>query len=232
MIIRVLMFGPAQEMFGAESVDVELAPGATAGDLGAALEREHSQAWTNLAGARIAVNAEFAGKEHILHPGDEVAVIPPVSGGANPVRVDLTRQPIDVRALQRWIDDHADGQCGAVCTFVGKTRSEMHPTHGPLLNLEYKAYESMACKQMDALIAQAMDRWSIHAAALVHRLGAVPIGEASVLIAVAGGHRDEAFQSCRWLIDALKSQLPIWKREVWQSGVSTWSQPERSSKPT
>jgi len=126
---------------------------------------------------------------------------------------EITKRRIDLARLDRAV---RDPKAGAVVTFVGTTRSE---NAGRMVRrLEYEAFTSMATKEMRSLAAQAKKRWLLRKVAMVHRLGVVPVGEASVAIAVSGGHRDEAFEACRWLIDRLKEIVPIWKKEHYRGG--------------
>ena len=172
---------------------------------------------------RFAVNEELVSGSVSLADGDEVAFIPPVSGGTDEHLVRLVDAPIDAEAVRRHVD--AGGQAGAVATFEGLTRSETHPEHGRLLRLEYEAYGGMATKQLRRLADDAGEKWGVTRLAIVHRTGPVGLGEASVMIAVACPHRAEAFEACRWLIDSLKKDVTIWKREIWESGVSSWVDP-------
>ena len=126
---------------------------------------------------------------------------------------EITKRRIDLARLDRAV---RDPKAGAVVTFVGTTRSEN--AGRTVRRLEYEAFTSMAIKEMRSLAAQAKKRWPLRKVAMVHRLGVVPIGEASVAIAVSGGHRDEAFEACRWLIDRLKEIVPIWKKEHYRGG--------------
>lgn len=172
---------------------------------------------------RMAVNEEFVGADAELCDGDEVAVIPPVSGGADDDLVAIVSGPIDAGEVREHVC--GDPAFGGVATFEGVTRLERDAEHGDLVRLEYEAYRGMAVKQMRKLAAEARSRWPVGRLAVVHRVGEVPCGEASVVIAVACGHRDEAFEACRWLIDTLKTEVPIWKREVWRDGASSWVDP-------
>lgn len=139
--------------------------------------------------------------------------------------VQLTDQPIDADRVRSHLARNGGGSSGGVCIFEGWTRGEVHPTHGPLLRLEYQAYSQMAIEMMRKLAADARAKWQIVTLVIVHRTGAVPVGEPSVIIGVASGHRAEAFAACRWLIDELKQSVPIWKKEVWAGGESTWVNP-------
>ena len=110
------------------------------------------------------------------------------------------------------------GDCGAETIFVGRTRSETHAEYGPLVRLEYEVYEPMARKLLDDLARSAAAKFDCRAVRLVHSQGSVPPGEPSVVIQVATPHRGEAFEACRYLIERVKHELPIWKREIWQRG--------------
>ena len=126
----------------------------------------------------------------------------------------IVKRRIDLAALDRAVRDR---KAGAIVTFVGTTRSENVGRR--VTRLEYEAFESMAVKEMRRLAAAAKDRWSLRKVAMVHRIGVVPVREASVAIAVSAGHRGEAFEACRWLIDRLKELVPIWKKEHFVGGV-------------
>jgi molybdopterin synthase catalytic subunit len=125
----------------------------------------------------------------------------------------IVRRRIDLAALDRAV---RDPRAGAVVTFVGTTRNENAGRR--VRRLEYEAFASMATKEMRGLAAAAVRRWTVRKVAMVHRIGVVPVGEASVAIAVSAGHRGEAFEACRWLIDRLKEIVPIWKKEHYRGG--------------
>lgn len=137
--------------------------------------------------------------------------------------IDLTIEPIDT---QRILASAAADDCGATVLFLGTTRrkTDLRVTQ----SLAYTAYESMAAAQMTRLETLARDRWPIHQCVLVHRLGDVPVGEASVAIAVSSPHRRDAFEAASWLIDALKKLVPVWKKEIWEDGSSAWVHPGAS----
>jgi molybdopterin synthase catalytic subunit len=117
------------------------------------------------------------------------------------------------------------GAAGGIAIFLGCTRAEQSADGRELLALDYEAYESMATRQLDDLAAEARRRWPIEQLVILHRIGRVGLGEPSVLIAVAAPHRAEAFDACRWLIDSLKKDVAIWKREIWSGGAETWVEP-------
>jgi len=139
------------------------------------------------------------------------------------VHVELTPRPIDVPAVRAHVV--GDPTLGGVCTFEGATRNDADADHGEVVRLEYEAYEGMAYKQMTALAEEAVERWGPARVAVVHRVGPVAAGEVSVMIMVACGHREEAFEACRWLIDAVKRDVPIWKRDVYADGFVRWVDP-------
>lgn len=213
MRVRVLVFGILKEVFPESSAAIELPEDARVRDL---LDRYRASfhgrdaLWNSLA---IAVNREYAPVDHKLHEGDEVALLPPVSGGAGG-RVALTREPIDAESLVAGLKH---GKDGAVVVFDGIVRN--HSRGRATLYLEYEAYEEMALEQMRALSAKAVVDFPIRDIVLVHRLGRLQIGETSVLIAVASAHRAAAFEACRWLIDTLKKTVPIWKKEHFADGA-------------
>ena len=196
-------------------MEVEVPEGASADDaLRVAVER-----WPALeaqaSGVALAVNESYAGRDHRLASGDEVAIVPPVSGGSDD-QVEIVRGPIDMGALVNAV---VRPHCGAICTFGGTTRD--HHDGRRVLRLEYDAYEPMARKELWSLVSAARAQWDLGAIVLVHRVGVVPVGEASVFIAVSSPHRAEAFAAGRFLIDRLKQVVPIWKREHYEDG-SAW----------
>ena len=141
------------------------------------------------------------------------------------VFVDIVTGPIDVCAVR----SHVIGRdaLGGICTFEGATRADSDADHGRIVRLEYEAYEDMARAQMQRLGDQALDKWGPARIAMVHRIGPVPPSDMSVMIVVACGHRAEAFSACRWLIDMLKRDVPIWKRDVYEDGFERWVDPTK-----
>jgi len=142
------------------------------------------------------------------------------------VIVELVRGPIAADAVRSFIAGHA--VLGGIVTFEGATRAEIDSTHGKLVRLDYEAYDGMALREMRSLADTAINRWKAGRVAIVHRLGPVAPGESSVMIAVACPHRGEAFDACRWIIDMLKKDVPIWKRDVFADGHVRWVQPARA----
>ncbi len=140
--------------------------------------------------------------------------------------VEPERPIIDVQIVDRPVRstpvDPFPEPAGAECVFLGRTRREVHPTHGRLQRLCYEAYMPMARRQLDALAERAVRQFECHAVRIHHAVGDVPVGEASVLVQVVCAHRQRAFEACRYLIDRLKATAPIWKRETWADGT-TWA---------
>jgi MoaE-MoaD fusion protein len=167
---------------------------------------------------RPARNGAYTAWDTTLLEGDQLAFLPPVSGGAPDSR--LTDRQIDVAALEASVASNA---YGALVTFVGRARD--HADDGrAVLELEYEAYAEMADAVLDNITAEAQARWPGSAVAVVHRTGLVPIGEAAVAIVTASPHRSEAYEASRFVIEAIKQRLPIWKRERFADG-SEWKRP-------
>ncbi len=139
--------------------------------------------------------------------------------------VELTSDPIDVPRLIAHVNQPSNG---GICTFLGVVRDNAEGR--PVVKLGYEAYESMAVAQMRTIVEDAMQRWNLDAVALSHRTGELQIGEASVAIAVGAPHRAEAFEACRYIIDTLKTRVPIWKKEFFRDGA-VWVEPV-SSQPS
>lgn len=231
MQVRVLFFGILKDLAGRSSDTLSLAENASAADVLSHYERRLSAAKGIFNSIAISVNQEYAGPEMKLKSGDEVALLPPVSGGAaetqgpdqsgkNNARALITREPIDTAALLEKMKRPDDG---AAIVFEGIVRNNTRGRR--TLFLDYEAYEEMAVKEMESLIARALDQFQVRDAVIIHRLGRIEIGETSVLIVVASAHRAAAFDACRWLIDTLKRTVPIWKKEYFEDGA-VWSDGE------
>lgn len=212
MTIRVLFFASLQNVVGSQELVWELPAGSTAEQLFAGLAERWPDLQRYRSVLRVAAGAELVDWEHVLAEGDEVALLPPVSGGA-PDLVRLTTDPIsvdDCLAAVRRPD------CGAVVLFLGTVRDQ---TGGqPVDRLDYQAYPALALKEMIRLAEEARTRWELGGLALWHRHGTLGPGEISVCVAVSSGHRGPAFEAGRWLIDTLKSTVPLWKKEVGPGG--------------
>ncbi|HEY8776223.1 MAG TPA: molybdenum cofactor biosynthesis protein MoaE [Gaiellaceae bacterium] len=160
-------------------------------------------------GLLYAVNKEYADRDHPLADGDEVALIPPVSGGA----FRLTAQPLSLDAV---VNEVRSEQAGAIATFTGTTRLQSRGR--TVLHLDYEAYEEMAEQVMAQIAADLQRRYDLCEIAIHHRTGRVEIGEASVVIAVSAPHRQDALAACKDAIDFLKDQVPLWKKEFYEGG--------------
>jgi len=219
MRVRVVSFGPMKTLFADGGEVFEVPAGESVGGLIGLLRDGGRVDEATLKCAAIAVDHEYAGMDVVLHDGDEVAILPPVSGGTD-AAVKLVREPIDLAAIQAEIKAGGDG---AVCVFDGIVRDN---TRGrATLHLDYEAYEEMALRQMAELRSTAIERFGVRDVAIVHRLGRLFVSETSVLIVVASAHRGVAFDACRWVIDTLKKTVPIWKREQFVDGA-VWADGE------
>jgi MoaE-MoaD fusion protein len=199
MRVTVRLFAVLRERAGSDRVELELADGATVRDAIAAMPV--------VAGVPVvmAVNREVAGDDAVLSPGDELALIPPVSGGA------IHSEPLSLDAL---VERVRDPLAGAVVTFSGVTRE--------IDFLDYEAYAEMAAEQIDVIVAGAIERHGLCRAAADHRVGRVELGEPSVIVAASAPHRDAAFAGAREIIDEIKARAPIWKQEEgeWVAGAT------------
>lgn len=235
MTVTVRLFAILRERAGRNSVEIELPAGATVGDaferlaaapgLGELVERLP---------LRMAVNREYAGADAEISPGDELALIPPISGGApdpaddndpapsdacsrmedkrqGRTRASVTEEPLSADGLSRWVGDPG---AGAIVAFQGVTRE--------VASLDYEAYREMAEERIAAILAECVERHGLLAAAAEHRVGRVARGEPGVVVAVAAGHREEAFAGAREAIDRIKAEAPIWKRELDAAGAGSW----------
>jgi molybdopterin synthase catalytic subunit len=207
MEVRVRLFAALRDRVGAPELMLELPDGALVGD---ALDRLAGV--TGGVPAVLAVNREYADRGAALHEGDEVALIPPVSGGSvGALHARVTGQPI---VLQELIERVRDPRAGAVVTFEGVTRE--------VPELEYEAYAEMAEAQIAEIVSRAIERHGLCSAAAEHRIGTVPLSEPSVAIAASAPHRQQAFAGAREIIDEIKARAPIWKKEEgeWVAGTT------------
>jgi MoaE-MoaD fusion protein len=207
MKLQVRLFAALRESAGSDSVEIELDEGATVADAVSALGPVAGQM-----PFRIAVNREYAESSEPLEPGDELAAIPPVSGGApetgeRVVRARVSGARLDLAELSAAVGDSA---AGAIVTFQGTTRD--------VDLLEYEAYAEMAEARIDAILRECAERHGLRAVAAEHRVGEVPLGEPSVIVAVSAAHREEAFAGAREAIDRIKTEAPIWKKEISDGG--------------
>ena len=215
MEVRIRLFAALRERAGTGAIELDLPDGALVAD---ALERMAELT----AGVPVvmAVNHEYADPAAQLRPGDELALIPPVSGGSiGALHVRVTEKPL---LLDPLIDRVRDPRAGAIVTFLGMTRE--------VGELEYEAYAEMAEKQIVEIVERAIERHALSAAAAEHRIGTVPLSEASVAVAASAPHRDAAFAGAREIIDEIKARAPIWKKEEgeWKEGAHPPATPPSS----
>jgi molybdopterin synthase catalytic subunit len=212
MRVSVRLFAILRERAGADELEIDLPEGATVAQAMDAL-REQPGLDEPLERIRVAmaVNREYADPETKLAPGDELALVPPVSGGADAeVHARVTDKPLALEDVAARVGRDA---AGAVVTFMGVTRE--------VERLDYEAYAEMAVERIEAILRECVAEHGLEAAAAEHRTGSVPLGEPSVIVAVSAGHRGEAFAGARDAIDRIKADAPIWKAEV-EGGEARW----------
>lgn len=232
MLVRVLFFGRLKDIVGRAEEQAEVSDGARVEDLFENYGRNFPELARFRASVVASVNQEFAEWRAPLASGDEVAFLPPVSGGAIPtgaaIEEDLcalVRTTIETSEIVAGMKAPPDG---AVVVFEGIVRN--HSGGRATTHLEYEAYESMAIAKMREIGAQMREKFPIRRYAMVHRLGRLEIGETSVMIAVCSAHRGAAFDACRFGIDTLKRNVPIWKKEFFRDGA-VWAEGEIPSPP-
>ena len=202
--MRVKLFAALREQAGARERELELGEGAAVDDVWPALGLGDEPA-----GLVYALNRAYVDRTASLADGDEVALIPPVSGGA----FRLSDEPLSLEEVAREV---ASDDAGAIATFVGTTRA--HSRGREVVRLEYEAYEGMAEAEMERIADELRARHDVIDVAIHHRVGPVEIGETSVVIAVSAAHRAAAFDACRAAIDTLKQTVPLWKKELYVGG--------------
>jgi MoaE-MoaD fusion protein len=229
MQVRVLFFGILKDLTGKASDSISLPENATLGDVLSHYQQGIPRLTDMAASLAMSVNQQYAGPATRLRQGDEVALLPPVSGGSDdgetpaPKRsphAAIVRGAIETASILNGIKRPEDGAAGV---FEGIVRNHTHGRR--TLYLDYEAYEEMALKKMEELAVRALSEFKIRDVAILHRLGRLEIGETSVLIVVASAHRAAAFDACRWLIDTLKRTVPIWKKEHFDGGA-VWADGE------
>ncbi|PWH18224.1 MAG: hypothetical protein DDG58_06670 [Ardenticatenia bacterium] len=214
MHVTVKLFARLRELVGSGQLVREVEEGATLGDLVQALYAQFPDLRKDAPRTFVALNHQLATPSSPLRDGDEVALFPPVSGGAG--YVGITHDPLDVETI---IQSAIRPDTGAVATFVGSVRNVSHGKE--VLYLEYEAYEPMALAMLRQIVAEIQTRWPrVAEVAIVQRIGRLEVGEVAVVIAVSSGHRDDGcFEACRYAIERLKQIVPIWKKEVGPDGA-------------
>ena len=214
MNVWVQLYASLAEAAGTRRVDLsDLPEPATAGDLGEAVFRLYPQLRALRESIIYAVNAEYVESDYPVRAGDDVVLIPPVSGGEGDPHFRISADPLNVQALHDLV---LRPQAGAVSLFVGVVRN--NNLGRDVDHLEYDAYPAMAGKVMQQIAEEVRRRWDVTEVAMHHRTGRLEIGEASVAIAVSSPHRAQSIEACHYAIDRLKQIVPIWKKEVWSDG--------------
>jgi MoaE-MoaD fusion protein len=215
--LTIKLFATLRERARTAELSREFPEGTTVGEIWNRLLADFPALGGHHDGVAFAVNQEYVTEDFRPRNDDEVAFIPPVSGGVDAAPwigpVSIGRQPVDIEALERGV---ADPAAGATVTFAGTTRNGNAGRR--VLRLEYEAYEPMALSEMRKLAREAGERFKIVRIAIQHRIGFVAIGETSVAISVSAAHRAEAFEACRFAIDRLKEVVPVWKKEYFEGG--------------
>ena len=212
MRIRVKLFASVREIVGQKELILEVPDGMKASALPHRLAIEYPGMRALVAFLKIAVNHEYADGERVLIEGDEVALLPPVSGGVD--AFEITEAPLSLDTLARAVGQDTSG---AIASFLGIVRGFARGRK--IDHLEYDAYPEMAVAKMRQIGDEMRARWPVDRVAIVHRMGRLGVGEASVAIAVASPHRHEALEACAYAIERLKEIVPIWKKEVWSDGA-------------
>src|SRR4249919_1641515 len=228
--VRIRLFAVQRELAGTREVAVELADGATVEDAWLALVERHPVLAPGRPSVRFARNGAYADADTVLEDGDEVAMIPPVSGGSGTRVLELRDGALDAGILGELADRLADPGDGAVVGFLGRTRATPGtPAPGQeaeaarhvgrsVESLEYETHETMALDTLEAIADEIAERFGVTGLAIVHRTGEVPLGEASIAVVAVAPHRDAAFDAARYAIDETKARAPIWKAERFADG--------------
>ncbi len=223
MTVKVLFFGIAHDLTGFGQERVEIREGERLDDLWKQYENRFPRLGEFAGRFVAAVNEEMVDRSRLLRDGDEVAFLPPVSGGGGEDFYRITREPIPADQLARELKAPEDG---AVVVFEGIVRN--HSRDRKTLYLEYEAYEPMAIRKMQEIGEEVRRKFAIDRLGMVHRVGRLEIGETSVAVLVTSAHRGAAFEACRYAIDRLKRIAPIWKKEYFEDGA-VWAEGESLS---
>jgi molybdopterin converting factor subunit 1 len=211
--VNIRYFAIIRELLGRSTENRQVADGSTVGQLFDELTAQHPGLDRMRPVTMMMVNQQYVSSNHTLHDGDEVALIPPVSGGASrPFRIQS--EPLDPRQVESSV---ADPSVGAIVTFVGTVRN--HGRGRQVLRLDYEAYAPAAETILRQIGDEIRERWGLDNVAIVHRVGSLSVGEASVVISIASAHRDAAFDACRYTIERIKEIVPIWKKEHYSDGA-------------
>jgi molybdopterin synthase catalytic subunit len=226
MKVHVRLWGGLTEAAGLTEDDLELEDDATAGDVLSTLEARAPALSRYRAHTRIAVNADVVSPEMPLADGDDVSLFPPVAGGGADDTIEIRGGPLDASEAIAFVSTPASGGIGVFAGIVrdaneGKSVSE----------IDYTAFDEMALKEMNAVVAEARERWALHRVWVVHSVGRLRVGDASVVVAVSSTHRADALEACRAIIDGVKERALIWKQEFGPDGTRWVNLPEPAPTP-
>ena len=217
MEVTVRFFAGCREAVKQDEATLSLSDGATLSDLQAALAAEYPAIAHYVERVRYSVNWEYVTPDAALSAGDEVAMIPPVAGGSDRSRAWVTEDVVSEDDVRPLVETDASG---AVVIFLGVVRN--HAEGKAVEALTYEAYPPMADKKMLEIAEEAHAKWSLHRVAVAHRIGHLGIGDASIAIGVSSSHRREACAACEFVMDRIKEDVPIWKKEHWAGGPAYW----------
>ena len=212
--VQMRYFAFVREQLGKSKETIELANGSTVGQALDLVLAASPRLLNAQSAMMVMVNQAYKPRDHVLADGDEVAIIPPVSGGSEPNRFVVTSNVLDPRTVEALVTDEASG---ALVTFAGTVRDNARGKS--VIALDYEAYPPAAEKMLEQIGDEIFERWGIHTVAIAHRYGLLRVGETSVVIAVSSAHREAAFEACRYAIERIKVLVPIWKREVYEDGA-------------
>ncbi|HEX9996508.1 MAG TPA: molybdenum cofactor biosynthesis protein MoaE [Abditibacterium sp.] len=226
MKLPVQLFASLKDAAKTSNIEVEIAKNVSVAQLLETVARDFPALEKWLPHVRVAVNEEYATNDQIIHAGDDIALIPPVSGGSDAPFVAVVERELSLDEVVKAVGNQKGGAAGAICTFLGVVRENSRDLegkrHDDIEFLDYEAYAPMAEREMKKIALEASEKWEA-ACAVTHRVGRLGIGEASVAIAVATAHRGASFEACRYVIEELKKRVPIWKRETARDG-SWWGE--------
>lgn len=215
MHVKLLYFAVVRELLGRSEETRQIQTGQSLEQLFEEIAIDHPRLRRLRPSLLFMVNQEYAAPDHIVQDGDEIALIPPVSGG-QAKKFLVTEHRISESEASHLV---ANPGAGAIVTFVGTVRDNARGR--AVLSLDYEAYPPAAERMLEQIGDEISDRWGIEQCAIIHRMGHLAIGETSVAIAIASAHRGDAFDACRYAIDRIKEIVPIWKKEFYEDG-ETW----------
>jgi molybdopterin synthase catalytic subunit len=221
MNLSIQLFATLKDAAKAQKIETQIPADSTVAALLETVAKDYPTLAKWLPHCRVALNEEYATNDQIIREGDEIALIPPVSGGSAEPFVKVVERELSLDEVVRAVQSEKAGGAGAICTFLGVVRENSKDpegnSHDDIEFLDYEAYAPMAEREMQKIALEAAQQWDA-AVALTHRVGRLGVGEASVAIAVATAHRAPSFEACRYVIEELKKRVPIWKKENARDG--------------